>query len=93
MRRAAYLAAGVAAVGLSACGGSGGGGGGGSNSCTPGPTAAITVTATGTSPTNACITPGGMVTFTNNDTAAHHDIEFDTAARRAGTSPRVRRRP
>jgi len=25
------------------------------------------------------VAPGGAVTFTNNDTAAHHDIEFDTA--------------
>jgi len=82
MRLVTLLGAGAAVLGLTACGG--GGGGGGSNSCSPGPTAAITISATGTSPTNACITPGGTVTFTNNDTAAHHDIEFDNSCATGG---------
>ena len=59
-----------------ACGGDGGGGGG-SNTCTPGSTAAISFSATGLSPQNACVLPGGTVAFTNNDTAAH-SVVFDT---------------
>ncbi len=66
---------GFAALGLAACGGGGGGGA----SCTPGMTAAIAITAMGTSPTNVCVQPGGTVTFTNNDTVAHV-IEFNTPA-------------
>jgi len=41
-------------------------------------TAAIALNAMGVSPKNACVLPGGTVTFTNNDTAAH-DIEFGAA--------------
>lgn len=55
----------VAAVALAGCGG---GGGGGDNSCTPGPSASVTITSTGVSPSQVCLTPGGRVTFTNNDT-------------------------
>ena len=57
----------VAAVvlGLAACGG----GGGGAASCNPGPTASMSITAAGLSPTNVCVSPGGTVTFTNNDAA------------------------
>ena len=67
----------VAAVvlGLAACGG----GGGGAASCNPGPTASMSITAAGLSPTNVCVSPGGTVTFTNNDAALHH-IEFDNTA-------------
>jgi len=28
---------------------------------------------------NVCVSPNGQVTFSNTDTVAHHDIEFDTA--------------
>lgn len=76
MRLAASSLAGAVALGLAACGGGGGGGGG---SCTPGPTAAIHITATGISPVNVCVEPAGTVTFVNDDAAATHDIEFDTA--------------
>ena len=75
MRCAGVLVCGVASAMVAACGGSGGGG----DSCSPGPTASLSITATGLSPTNVCIQPGGVVTFTNSDTAAAHDIEFDTA--------------
>jgi plastocyanin len=73
MWRAACL--GVAVLGLVSCGG---GGGGGAATCTPAPTAALTVTATGLSPMNVCVQPGGMVTFTNSDPSAAHDIVFET---------------
>ena len=63
---------------LAACGGRGGGGGGGGGSCTAGPTASLAVTATGLSPVNVCVQPGGSVTFTNSDPGASHDIVFDT---------------
>lgn len=76
MRIARRLAVGIAVLGLAACGG--GGGGGGSASCAPGLTASLSITATGLSPTNVCVQPGGVVTFRNDDTAATHDIEFDT---------------
>jgi plastocyanin len=69
--------AGALAV-LGACGGSSNSGGGGSQTCTPGPTAAIVITASGLTPVNVCVSPGGTVTFTNSDTAASHDIEFET---------------
>ncbi len=75
MRFAACLAS--AALGLAACGGGGGGGSGAS--CTPGPTAALSITSTGLSPTNVCVQPNGTVTFTNMDPTATHDIEFETA--------------
>jgi hypothetical protein len=75
MRLAALLCSG--ALGLAACGG--GGGGGGAASCTPGPSAALSITATGLSPTNVCVQPNGAVTFTNSDTSASHDVEFETA--------------
>lgn len=78
MRMGICLALGVTAVGLAACGG-GGGGGGGAATCSPGPTAALSITPTGISPTNVCVSPNGQVTFSNTDTVAHHDIEFDTA--------------
>jgi plastocyanin len=58
---------------LGACGG-GAGDGGGSGTCTPGSTASIRITSSGVSPTAVCVLPGGTVTFTNNDSAAH-DIE------------------
>jgi len=70
---AARLAAAAAALGLAACGGSGGSG---AASCTPTTTAATTITATGISPTNVCVSPLGTVTFTNSDTVSHH-IEFE----------------
>jgi len=73
VRWLALLALGLASA---ACGGSSGGGG--SATCTPSGTAAIAITAKGTSPQNACVTPGGTVTFTNNDTTAHQ-IEFGAA--------------
>lgn len=72
-----WIALGAAALGLAACGGSSGGGG--SASCTPGPTATLTITATGLSPTNVCVQPGGTVAFTNSDATATHSIVFDTA--------------
>ena len=62
---------------LAACGGGGGGGGGGT--CTPGSTASLTINASGLTPTNVCVQPGGSVTFHNADTAASHDIEFETS--------------
>lgn len=71
MRLATGVLVCAAAVGLSACGG-----GNGAASCTPGPTAALTITAAGVNPQNVCVTPGGTVTFANNDSVAHH-IEFD----------------
>jgi plastocyanin len=73
MRSGTFFVLGVATLGLAACGGGGGGGG----SCTPGQTAALTISATGISPTNVCVAPSGTVTFTNND-AVVHVIEFDT---------------
>ncbi len=76
MRFVTCLALGFAALGLAACGGGGGGGA----SCTPGMTAAIAINSTGISPMNVCVQPGGTVTFTNNDMAAAHDIEFNTPA-------------
>src|SRR5690349_14580982 len=76
MRFAGVLVLGGALSALSACGGGGGGGGA---SCSPGPAASLSITAMGLSPTNVCVEPGGTVTFTNSDTAATHDIEFDTA--------------
>jgi hypothetical protein len=76
MRFAAGLAVAVAVLGMAACGG----GGSGTASCTPGPTAAVAITATGLNPTNVCVSPSGQVTFTNSDTAATHDIEFDLTA-------------
>ncbi len=76
MRFAACLVlAAAAAMGLAACGGGGGGGA----SCSPGPTAALAISATGISPTNVCVQPGGTVSFTNNDMSSTHDIEFDTS--------------
>jgi plastocyanin len=75
MRSAAACVATVV-LGLAACGG---GSSGSSASCTPGSTAALTVTATGLSPINVCVLPGGTVTFTNSDPSAAHDIVFDTA--------------
>lgn len=79
MTTTGWMMTGAAVLGL-ACGGggSGGGGGGGSQTCTPGPTAAITITASGLSPINVCVQPGGQVTFTNRDSAASHDIEFES---------------
>jgi plastocyanin len=68
----ARLALALAGALIVACGGSSSGGG---DSCTPGSSATITITATGMSPQNACIQPGGSVTFTNSDTT-QHDIEF-----------------
>jgi plastocyanin len=68
----------AAALGLSACGG-----GNGAASCTPGPTAALTITKDGVTPTNVCVAPQGTVTFTNSDTVPHH-IEFDTSGCPAG---------
>jgi plastocyanin len=68
----APLALALAGALIVACGGSSSGG----NSCTPGSSAAISITATGMSPQNACIQPGGSVTFTNNDTV-QHDVEFE----------------
>ncbi len=65
----------VAALGAIACGGSSGGG---AQSCTPGLTASLSFSATGISPTNVCVQPGGVVTFTNSDTAATHSVVFDT---------------
>ncbi len=62
-----------AALGLASCGGGGGG-----SSCSPGPTALLTINATGLSPTNVCVMPGGAVTFRNADTASDHDVEFET---------------
>lgn len=64
------LALGLAAA-LAACGGGGGDGGGGSATCTPTSTAGFTISATGVSPSAVCVLPGGTVTFTNSDTAAH----------------------
>ncbi len=75
MRRVGFLAMGAALSGLAACGG---GGGAGAATCSPGPTAALAISATGISPTNVCVQPGGTVTFTNNDPTVTHDIEFDT---------------
>ena len=68
----ARLALAVAGALIAACGGSSSGG----NSCTPGSSATITITATGMSPQNACIQPGGSVTFTNSD-SVQHDVEFE----------------
>jgi len=75
MRWAVSLFSGVVAATLAGCGG---GGGNGADSCNPGPSASYTISSTGISPTNVCISPGGTVTFTNSDTASHH-IEFETA--------------
>ena len=66
---------GGAILGLAGCGGSGGGG---AASCSPGPTATMSITSGGLSPTNVCVQPGGQVTFTNNDSARHH-IQFEVA--------------
>ena len=63
----------VAATLLGACGGNDGGGGG-TGTCNPGPTATITIRATGVTPKAVCVVPTGTVTFTNSDTAPH-DIE------------------
>ena len=60
------------AMALSACGGGGGGGA----SCDPQQSAALTITSTGVTPANVCVTPGGTVTFTNSGPVQHH-IEFD----------------
>ena len=68
----------MAALGFAACGG-GSSGGGSAQTCNPGATASVTISATGLSPTNVCITPGGQVAFVNSDPAATHDIEFDTS--------------
>lgn len=68
----ARLALAVAGALIAACGGSSSG----SNSCTPGSSATITITATGMSPQNACIQPGGSVTFANSD-SVQHDVEFE----------------
>jgi len=63
----------VALVALASCGGDGGGGGE-TGTCNPSSTAAITISASGVSPTAVCVLPGGTVTFTNSD-SAQHDIE------------------
>ena len=76
--KSARVTAVAVVLGVAACGG-GGGGGGGSGSCSPSQAATLSITATGLSPTNVCVVPGGTVTFINSDTAATHDIEFDTA--------------
>ncbi len=78
MRRIARVVSCAAALGVGACGGGGGGGGsGGGSTCSPGQTASLTLQATGLSPPNVCVLPGGSVTFHNADTA-DHDVEFDT---------------
>ncbi|MFL5263826.1 MAG: hypothetical protein ACJ79R_23740 [Anaeromyxobacteraceae bacterium] len=71
MRTASGALVCAAVLGLAACGG-----GNGAASCTPGPTAALTITASGVNPQNVCVAPQGTVTFTNSDTVSHH-IEFD----------------
>ena len=76
MRFAWVLVCGTALSALVACGG---GGGGGAESCSPGPSASLSITATGLSPMNVCVAPGGTVTFTNSDTATTHDVEFESA--------------
>lgn len=89
MRLEAWAVAGATAA-LVACGG-GGGGGGGSGSvatCTPGQTAATTITATGLTPLNVCIRPTGVVTFRNDDTAAHQLVP-ETAPCPSGGLPSV----
>lgn len=74
MRVAVGLFTGVLAVAVAGCGGSSGGGG---QTCNPGPSFTLTIGSGGAvTPTNACVTPGGTVTFQNNDTASHH-VEFD----------------
>ncbi|MFT3916691.1 MAG: hypothetical protein QM704_22205 [Anaeromyxobacteraceae bacterium] len=60
-------------VTLAACGGSSSESGA-PGGCTPGTSASIAISASGVSPKAVCVKPGGTVTFTNNDTAAH-DIE------------------
>jgi plastocyanin len=72
--RSRLLLAAVCAAALG-CGGGDGSGGGGGQTCTPGNSFAITITATGMSPQNACVLPNGTVTFTNND-SVQHDIEI-----------------
>lgn len=76
MRSLAVVALG--ALGLAACGGGGGGGGA---SCTPGSAATLTVNDSGfaNGANNACVQPGGAVTFTNAGAAAH-TFNFDAAA-------------
>ncbi len=62
----------AAAAWLGGCGG--GGSGNGSGSCNPGPTASVTINASGFTPKAVCVVPTGQVTFMNADTVAH-DIE------------------
>jgi hypothetical protein len=73
MRSALSFVAIAMVAGALACGGGGSSGGSG-GSCTPGSTASMTLTSSGVSPKAVCVLPGGTVTFTNNDAAAH-DIE------------------
>jgi hypothetical protein len=68
MRRMSWLAFGSAMALLGACGGGSGGG----NSCTPAGSATVTISATGVSPTQVCLTPGGHVTFTNSQAVQIH---------------------
>jgi plastocyanin len=63
----------IAAALLAACGG-GSSSSQGNGGCTPGGSASVTIAATGVSPKAVCVLPGGTVTFTNQDSAAH-DIE------------------
>jgi plastocyanin len=87
MRLAAYLALGVSAASLGACGGGGGGGGGGS--CTPTSTSAsMSITGTGLSPKAVCALPPATVTFNNTDTV-QHGIAFDASCAVTGGATTV----
>jgi plastocyanin len=63
----------IAAALLAACGG-GSSSSQGNGSCSPGQSASVTIAAAGVSPKAVCVLPGGTVTFTNQDSAAH-DLE------------------
>lgn len=72
----------ITAILLVACGGANGG----SGSCNPGSIAAIVIKAGGVTPAAVCVLPGGSVTFTNEDTAAH-DIQSGAACPQLNLGP------
>lgn len=71
------------ALGLAACGSDSppatGTGGGGGNTCTLASSATVTISSTGISPKQVCVTPGSVVTFSNTDPVAAHSLAPDAA--------------
>lgn len=75
----------IAAALAAGCGG-GSSSNQGNGSCTPGPSAGVSITSTGFSPTAVCVLPTGTITFTNHDTVAHDVEASSTVAACAGVN-------